>query len=391
MARYQDGSGDQVEWLDLDYPDGVARPERAPWPGWAKLVLLLVSLAVIAGAIGTQRGRQSASRVAPGPVQPPAPTVASTPSEPPLGVWVTAVGHPLLGVTDGWELYGRGPGVLVRIQPARGLITRTTVPGLLSSGPVSFVVAGHRAIIRPIDRVFGYLVSDGQSPDPIALAPGSGGPAFPSPSPDLVWMQTGGDVHPWFGLTAADWKQTAVIPVPAGSSPLEASADGAGYLLFSRPDGVYQARPGVFHRLTTGTVLAVGPAGWVDAHCDSHHHCTLSLISRTTGSRRALGSETGGLPGGVISPDGSTAAMLEISTGGAIGLSLLDLHSGSRRSVAVAMDGDGTVIFSPDSHWLFAVTARGSLAVIDVRTADVGGLGAPLPPLSQLAVKPGSR
>lgn len=152
----------------------------------------------------------------------------------------------------------------------------------------------------------------------------------------------------------------------------------------------YQARPGVFRRLTTGTVLAVGPTGWIDAHCDSRHRCALSLISRTTGPRRPLGSETGGLPGGVISPDGSTAAMLQVSTGGAIGLSFLDLHSGSRRPVAVAMDGDGTVTFSPDGHWLFAVTARGSLAVIDVRTAGVRGLGAPLPPLSQLAVKPAS-
>lgn len=89
MARNQDGSGDQVEWLDPDFPDGVAGREQAPWPGWAKLVLVLATLAIVAGAISTQRGRQSASRVAPGPVQPSAPVVTSTPFEPPLGVWVT--------------------------------------------------------------------------------------------------------------------------------------------------------------------------------------------------------------------------------------------------------------------------------------------------------------
>lgn len=377
-----------MQWLDLDFPGGLPGPARPPWPGWLKLVLVLTALALAAVAISTQRGRQSASQAVPGPTHTEAPTAARTPPPPQLGVWVTAVGHRLLGVTAGWELYGRGPGVLVRIQPARGLITRTTVPGLLSSGPVSFVVTGNEAIIRPIDRVFGYLVPDGRPPDPIALEPASGGPVFPGPSPEVVWMQTGDDTHPRFMLTATDQRQTAVIEVPAGSSPLEAISDGAGYLLFPRPDGVYQARPGVFRRVTTGTVLAVGPTGWIDAHCDARHRCALSVISRTTGGRRALGYETGGLPGGVLSPDGSTAAMLEVSPGGAIGLSLLDVHSGRRRPVAVAMDGDGTVTFSPDGHWLFAVTARGTLAAIEVRTADPGGLGLPLPPLSQLAIKP---
>jgi hypothetical protein len=310
-------------------------------------------------------------------------------------VSLITLGHPVLGVTEGWELYGRAPGTLVRIQLARGLITRTAVPDLLSSGPVSFVASADGAIVRPIDRVPGYRVADDRWPDPIALAPGSGGPVFPGPSPSTVWMQTGGDVNPTLTLSRLDgsWP-TASIGVPADSSPLQASSDGAGYLLFTRPDGTYQARPGVLRRLTTGTVLAAGPAGWVDARCDSRRRCALSLISRANGSRRSLGYETAGVPGGMVSPDGSTAAMLEASPGGAVRVYLLNLASGKRRPVTVDLDDrgpTGTIVFSPDSRWLFAVTARGKVAVINPRTAGVTDLDAPLPALSQLAVKPASR
>ena len=400
MARDEDASGDQVEWLDLESSDAVRLPERRPWPGWLRFGVVLAVLALVALVVTTQRDRQPTSRAVPGPAQRTAavvvPTAApSTIDAPPPPVSMIALGHPLLGVTSGWELYGRGPGALVRIEPARGLITRTTVPGLLSSGPVSFVIGADAVIIRPIDRVPGYLVVDGRSSRPIVLAPGSGGPVFPGPSPSQVWMQTGDDTSPTLTLSELDGSRpTASIPVPAGSSPLEASSDGAGYLLFTRPDGTYQARSGMLRRLTTGTLLATGPTGWVDAHCDARHRCRMGFISRANGSRRVLGSETGGLPGGLISPDGSTAAMLEVSPGGAIGLYLLDLHNGSRRPVTVAMDGEapnGTTVFSPDSRWLFAVTARGTLAVIDHRTANVSGFGAPLPTLSQLAVKPAIR
>lgn len=112
------------------------------------------------------------------------------------------------------------------------------------------------------------------------------------------------------------------------------------------------------------------------------------------GRARSLGSETAGVPGGVVSPDGSTGAILEASPEGAVRLYLVNLSSGNRRPVTMAMNGGGptgTIVFSPDSRWLFAVTARGKIAVIDPRTAGVTDLDAPLPTLSQLAVKPASR
>jgi hypothetical protein len=49
---------------------------------------------------------------------------------------------------------------------------------------------------------------------------------------------------------------------------------------------------------------------------------------------------------------------------------------------------DADISFSPDSSLLFAVATDGSLAVINRRTGAVGSLGAPLPVLSQLVLRP---
>ena len=57
---------------------------------------------------------------------------------------------------------GRGAGFLVRIQPAAGQLTRTTVPDLLSGGPVYLLAGSDRVVIRPLDNVAGYLVVDGK-------------------------------------------------------------------------------------------------------------------------------------------------------------------------------------------------------------------------------------
>ena len=74
------------------------------------------------------------------------PSSAVSPTPP---VVVTEMGHPLLGVTGGWELFGLGDEVVVRIQLALGRITRTAVAAVQSSGPVSFVAGADRAIIAP--------------------------------------------------------------------------------------------------------------------------------------------------------------------------------------------------------------------------------------------------
>jgi hypothetical protein len=49
--------------------------------------------------------------------------------------------------------------------------------------------------------------------------------------------------------------------------------------------------------------------------------------------------------------------------------------------------GTQALAWSPDSRWLFVITARGYLAAINARTQRVEGLGVTLPPVSQIAVR----
>jgi hypothetical protein len=101
-----------------------------------------------------------------------------------------SVGHPLLGVRAGWQLFGlaRGrsypwPGEVVRIQLAAGRITETRFPALLSTGPVTLLAGRHQAIVRPLDYVPGYLVPDGARSVPLRGALQNGGIVSPGPRP----------------------------------------------------------------------------------------------------------------------------------------------------------------------------------------------------------------
>jgi len=93
---------------------------------------------------------------------------------------------------------------------------------------------------------------------------------------------------------------------------------------------------------------------------------------------------------GVIAPDGSAAAILAVS-GDRVTLHLLNLVSGSDQQIPVSLDpesaADQTLAWSPDSRWLFVVTAQGKLAAVDARTGHVEGLGVSLPRLSLIAVR----
>jgi hypothetical protein len=313
----------------------------------------------------------------------------------PLAVSKLRLGHPLLGVSAGWELFARGTGVLARIEPAAGRVTLTPVPDLRSGGPVYLLAGPDRAIIRPLDSVPAYVVPDGQ---PARQLPGTlneDGPVFPGPEPGQMWVRPADDHQPVMALATLDGDRLAdFVQVPAGSSSFEAVGDGAGYLLYPGIGGVYAARPDGPHRISTGALLAVGPTGWLVVECDAQYRCRTVLIDRLDGSRRTVPTTLASRDrSGVISPDGSTAAMMTAGQNGSSGLYLLDLVTGSRRAVDVAVTQqtlDGAIAFSPDGKWLFAITAGGELAVIDRRTGVVSDLDVPLPTLSQLAVRPAS-
>ena len=192
----------------------------------------------------------------------------------------------------GWELFGRGPGVVVRIQFAGGRITRTAYPALLSGGPVTFVTDAEGALVRPIDLVPGYLIPDAKPAREAPGAVGAGGPAFPGPDPRHLWVPDGASDGRMV-LVGTDGRRAGPsIGAPPQGSPVNtlllAIPDQAGYLLFPGTGGAYDARPGGTSRVTTGTVLAAGPTRWLTAECSGRARCQPTVINRSTGVRYPL-------------------------------------------------------------------------------------------------------
>lgn len=145
---------------------------------------------------------------------------------------------------------------MARIQPRLARVTRTAVPPLRSTGPVSFLVTADRALIRPLDFVLGFEVPDGRPARAMVPALAQSGPIFPGPDPGHVWVPSGNA----FVLRPPDeGPTTARIALPADVLPLLVVGDGAGYLLFPGTSGVFEARPEGLRRLSTGELLAVGP------------------------------------------------------------------------------------------------------------------------------------
>src|SRR5215472_568463 len=269
MSRGDDVPPDDVEFLDAGPERGegaTSRLRRRP-----KLLLLVAAAAAAAAVIAIVRSGGSPAgspttpphaagsrSSAPGPSSTASSGVVSTPT-----VSVTILGHPLLGVHARWELFGRGPGVVVRIQFARGRITRTAHPALSSGGPVTFVTDAEGALVRPIDFVPGYLIPDRE---PAREAPGllgAGGPVFPGPDARHLWVSSSTS-DDRIVLVGMDGRRTGPsIAAPPQGSPVNASLlaipDQTGYLFFPGIGGVYDVRPSGTSVVTTGTVLAVGP------------------------------------------------------------------------------------------------------------------------------------
>lgn len=406
VRRDEDTPSHDVELLGADPTsrdaDDVLPEPTHRWPRWLPFLLA----AVVIGLIVHVNRKPSASP----PTHPPATTQPSvsapgtrpTASSPPASappITATQLGAPLLGVSAGWELFGRGDGVVVRIQLARGRITRTTVPALQSSGPVSFLVGPNLAIVRPIDYVPGYVVPDGKPAQQISasLSQGQSGPVFPGPDPNHIWVPNLGGVTAMTlsNLDSADYAGTT-ISIPTGSSPLEAIPDGTGYLLFPSIGGVYDARPDRLRRITTGALLAVGPTGWLTVECDARAHCVTVLINRATNARRLVGpAVTGsGSQHGVISPDGTKAALVVQSPSPAI--EIIDLATGAAHAPSLRIDlstfAEESLVWSPDSRWLFTTrTQNGHLYAVNAHTDQITDLtditGHALPNLSQIAIR----
>ena len=117
------------------------------------------------------------------------------------------------------------------------------------------------------------------------------------------------------------------------------------------------------------------------------------VVDRASGARRPLSTSISheGVSG-VISPDGTTAAIVQPATDGrSADVRLIDLTSGADRDTGITItDDQGTgpqsLVWSPDSKWVFSA-ANGHLVAIAGDAAQATDLGLTLPALTQVAIR----
>ncbi len=364
---------------------GRERPPRRPWQTGALLALaacLLVAFAVV------RLGDDGHRRAGPSQLQP-------------LPV-VTQANRYLLGVTGNWELFARGSSFLIRIQLASGRVTRTLVPPLESNNPVvAFLVGPQEAVIRSYDEVPGYLVPDGAPARQLTgVLADYVGPLLPGPDDSQAWALVSEPDYDRLALVGLNGKVTGTsirLP-PGGALPATAIPDERGYaMLLTSANRIYDAGP-TWDRRVPSTVIAIGPTAWLSLSC--HRRCRDVVTDADTGTQRTLPG-----PGltdsaftwptlGVISPDGGVAAVPvspPTASGGGVTLDLVNLRTGASTQTDVAMNPvpayEG-MAWSPDSRWLFVVASGGRLLAVNPSTGQAAGLGMPLPPVSQVAVRP---
>jgi hypothetical protein len=354
--------------------------KRRRWLGGLALACLLAAAAVL---VATQSGGHRPA---------PAPSVA-----------VTDAGHPILGIRSGYELFGLDGSGVVAVQFARGRIVRTHLPPLQGDGIVSLVAARGEVLVRPLDRVPGYVVPDGKPARPLTGALAQGGILLPGPTATQEWL-AGGDL----ALVGPDGKTE---PAHLGASVAPAQqviSDGRGGVVFITASGtVYDAGPGVL-RPVQELLLAIGSRNWLGVTC-SAAACGYVVISAANGESSALPGAAiplgswplESLPGGpwpwqalpgLTAPDGSAAALIVSGESpDQSSLELISLSSGATVQVRVPVElgaSSRSLAWSPDSRWLFVVTASGKLAAVDTRTGHVHELGLGLSGLSQIVIRP---
>jgi hypothetical protein len=388
------GSGQQHDDEVVEF--GSGRSAGRPWLSRAVLACLVAAAAV---TLGFQAFGQHA--------RPDAKARSRLPA-----VRVTTVGHPLLGVTAGWQLLARGPDDLVRIQLAQGRITQTYVPPLVTGNPdVAFLLGAHEVIIRSSDQVPGYVVPDGGQARLLTGPLAGSGPAVPGPAgSQALWVMSGPPTMPALALiTLAGHRAGPTIRFAPGAPELAATAvsDGRGYLLVTSGGfNAYDAGPG-WDRSVPGTVIAVGPASWLVVACNAQYqHCRNEVIDSADGSRRVLRGRAAAEPydfawppTGVIAPDSGAAAVIAIGPDGKELVRLIDLRTGRERVLGVSLgqlgsglvDGENgnqhSLAWSPDGRWLFVAAAGGRLVAVNARTGQAQSLGVALPPTDQVAIR----
>jgi hypothetical protein len=317
---------------------------------------------------------------------------------------VRDIGHPILGIHAGYELFGLDRSGVVGVRFARGQIIQTRLPPLPGDGIVSLVAARGEVLVRPLDGVPGYLVPDGKPARPLTGALAHSGILLPRAMAAQQWLPGQN-----LALVGRDGNTEPAHPGNLAGSVVPAqqfiSDSQGGVVLITSSGAVYDAGPGVAGAAQE-LLLATGSRNWLGLTC-SATACNYVVISAATGVSRAipgaaipLGSWPpeslhGGpaLPG-VAAPDGSAAAVVVSGqTPDQSSLELVSLSSGATAQVRVPLEPGAsslTLAWSPDSRWLFVITASGTLAAVNAHTGHVDELGLGLSGLSQIVIRSAS-
>jgi hypothetical protein len=363
--------------LDDGSPDADAVPTVPP--SVSRRLLLATGALGLAGVAGVEAWRRSGARPWTSPARPPA-------------VQATALPAPLPGAAPGWHVFALGGDVLLRIHPATGRVTRTTLPAI-SEGQVSLVPVRRAVLIRPLGEGPGYVVPDG---GPAAeMPPGLAGAGSVLPGPDLdhVWTQVPRGRTTLMMLTALDGTHTRVaVPVPefATTGPM---TDGAGGVLLEGVGGLYHVSPSGQMQVSNAILLAVGPGGLLTLERDTRGRWR-TLVRASNARARDLPVPIGPqLPHGVLAPDHRRVVLYVLREPVSVGLAVVDIGAGvpmSRRvrnlDTSVA-PGEGTVVWTPDSGRVLSLDALGRLMLIGPTTGQVSALAPALPGVRQLAIR----
>lgn len=385
----------------LPIPEGP-EPEPAPSPRFRRsrwLPLVLAAVVIVVFIVVANRDGDPA--VNPIPTPPPNTTSTTTavritppPTTTPTKPVVSEANRGLLGVRAGWEVFAYASGELIRIEFARGRVTRTPLPAVDHSEPITLVAGPDRAVIRPLDGTAGFIVPDGRPAEMLSIERRGGDVAYPGPEPDQMWLQTFAENRDGLVLVTLDGTEVGQpIPIPAGAWPI--GADGRGNVLVGAIGGVYLVGLDGPRRITTGVLNAAGPTHYLIMECDDRARCSTLIIDRNTGRRRGIDTKpdlsdyhTGP---GIISPTGSHAALVRWGEEGTPAIRLIDFETGKESRIDVELrEPDSPVgqvmAFSPDGSWLF-VASPGGLVAVDISTRKVTDLEVTLSLVSNIAVR----
>jgi len=351
---------------------------------------------VLISAVSLVVNRNTAERAVSDPTPAPAPSSApasppsiSLTSRPPRGPVVVSNRGPFVrGLDD--VLFARSADTVYRVELATGRVVATPGTEIASSGPTAFVAGDTQVIIRPWDSVPGLLVPDDGRPRELTGLLREGMQALPGP-PGQVWISRDINSARAARMTLIRLSNGTVASSVSGAGSFE--SDGRGGLLLSDVGGVWEASASRLRRITTGVVAAVGPHHYLVVNCDAAHRCTSSLYDRTTRTRRTLGPiDTSAVPQGAISPDGKYVALIKTTAQGNARVDLTDLSTGATiatqpLSTESLYAVSNMLIWSPDSHYLFAIR-DGGLMLINSRTGETTTPDLPLHDILQLTLRP---